>query len=151
MKTKNALLISLLFGSVALTGCATNGTKDSSVSEQAMPVPVEEVATSETEIIAYPAIEANSVSVKPSYYNYETSDMSSSERKALLDILSHLQEADVLIRTAESQQNPDQRIKFRYDWLRKDIYKINRGISDYLSSPESQPRSFEPVMGDYRR
>jgi len=96
-------------------------------------------------------ISGSSVVIKPTYYNYEISDQSTSERRALLDILAHLQQLDGLIAVAEANQNQDQRIKFRYDWLRTDMYKITRGISDHLSSPESQPRAVEPISGDYRR
>lgn len=149
MNIKPLLLLTGLFISVANVGCATNGSvsNDQSESDSTMV----EIPEKHEPILVEASTTSNNVLVKPSYYNYETSDASTSERKALLDILSHLQEVDVLIRSAEAQQNPDQRIKFRYDWLRKDLYKVNRGVSDYLSSPESQPRSFDPVMGDYRR
>lgn len=96
-------------------------------------------------------VSGSTVVVKPTYYNYEISDQSTSERKALLDILAHLQQLDGLIAISDANQNTDQRIKFRYDWLRADVYKITRGISDHLSSPESQPRVVEPINGDYRR
>ncbi|MBD3611517.1 MAG: hypothetical protein HUJ13_03730 [Hydrogenovibrio crunogenus] len=156
--SKLRLMSLILFSSSALlVGCSTSGEvkqqdQELSNASTASLDKDQQFQTNKAEVIPYESsVQLQPVSVKPSYYNYETSDMSSSERKALLNILSHLQEIDVLIKTAETQQNPDQRIKFRYDWLRKDLYKVNRGISDHLSSPESQPRSFEPVMGEYRR
>lgn len=91
------------------------------------------------------------VEFAPSGYSYEIAATSSSERKALLDILSQIQQMEGLIATAAANQNLDSRVKFRYDWLRQDLYKIDRGISDYLYSPESQPRTLEPIIGDYRR
>ncbi|PLA73957.1 hypothetical protein CYQ88_08310 [Hydrogenovibrio sp. SC-1] len=152
-------LISLIFfGTSLLAGCSTSGDvkhKNQEVSKTPIQPPVNKPQYQANKVEVLPldsTTQLRPVSIKPSFYSsYEASDMSSSERKALLNIVSHLQEINILIRTAETQQNPDQRIKFRYDWLRKDLYKINRGISDHLSSPESQPRSFEPVMGEYRR
>jgi len=142
---KLRLIPFVLFGaSSLLVGCSTSG----EVKQQDQTAP--QAVAQSVEVLPAPA-PLRPVSIKPSYYSYETSDMSSSERKAILNILSHLQEIDVLIQTAETQQNHDQRVKFRYDWLRKDLYKINRGISDHLSSPEAQPRTFEPVIGEYRR
>lgn len=84
------------------------------------------------------------------HYYYEPSE-STAERKALLAILKQLQQLDGLIAAGAANQNLDQRIKFRYDWLRQDVYKISRGISDHLASPESQPRIFDAIDGDYRR
>ena len=81
----------------------------------------------------------------------EVQFLDQSERKALLTILSHLQQADGLIQRAQVYQRPDQRIKFRYDWLRHDLHKINRSILDHLNSPENQTRFFEPLNDDYRR
>lgn len=127
-----------------LVGCQTAPSKiETQPAEQASKAPQVEPMVKE--------VSGSTVVVKPTYYNYEISDQSTSERRALLDILAHLQQLDGLIAVAEANQNPDQRIKFRYDWLRSDMYKITRGISDHLSSPESQPRVVEPVEGDYRR
>lgn len=83
--------------------------------------------------------------------NNEVQFLDSAEREALLALLSHLQQADALIQRAQAYQRPDQRIKFRYDWLRQDIYKINRSMLDHLNSPENQTRFFEPLNDDYRR
>ncbi|BBP46314.1 hypothetical protein THMIRHAS_16870 [Thiosulfatimonas sediminis] len=83
--------------------------------------------------------------------NYETQSIDDAERKALMDLLSHLQQTDALIQRAQQYQRPDQRIKFRYDWLRADLYKIKRSMLDHLNNPENQPRYFEPLNDDYRR
>lgn len=83
--------------------------------------------------------------------NNEVQFLDHSERKALLTLLSHLQQTDALIQRAQAYQRPDQRIKFRYDWLRIDLHKINRSILDHLNSPENQTRFFEPLHDDYRR
>ncbi|MBE0469922.1 MAG: RAQPRD family integrative conjugative element protein [Methyloprofundus sp.] len=78
-------------------------------------------------------------------------DSAALERRALLEILAHIEQTESLINVARAQQNPDQRIKFRYDWLNDDLHKVSRGIRDHLKAPQSQPRSVEPVLGDYRR
>ena len=83
--------------------------------------------------------------------NNEVQFLDQAERNALLDLLTHLQQTDVLIQRAQAYQRPDQRIKFRYDWLRHDLHKINRSILDHLNSPENQTRFFEPLNEDYRR
>jgi len=157
---KPSLLAPVLISIATLQGCATNALTDSGngheknytneggLTPQAKATAHENI---KLPVNSFNTTVVDSVHVSPSFYSYETSDMSTSERKALTDILLHLQDADILIQTAEAQQNNDQRIKFRYDWLRKDLYRIKRGVSDHLSSPESQPRAFEPVIGDYRR
>lgn len=153
---KTILLASVLISAAGLQACSTTASTGavSPYDKEVRSQPLESISQQGFNLPVEPASGAtvtDSVHVSPSYYSYETSDMSTSERKALSDILMHLQDADALIRTAEAQQSNDQRIKFRYDWLRKDLYKITRGISDHLSSPESQPRAFEPIVGDYRR
>jgi len=83
--------------------------------------------------------------------NNEVQFLDQAERKSLLTLLSHLQQSDALIQRSQAYQRPDQRIKFRYDWLRQDIHKMNRSILDHLNSPENQTRFFEPLNDDYRR
>ncbi len=83
--------------------------------------------------------------------NNEVQFLDQAERKSLLTLLSHLQQTDALIQRAQAYQRSDQRIKFRYDWLRQDLHKINRSILDHLNSPGNQTRFFEPLNDDYRR
>ncbi|HSV46447.1 MAG TPA: RAQPRD family integrative conjugative element protein, partial [Ramlibacter sp.] len=42
------------------------------------------------------------------------------------------------------------RVKFRYDWLGKDLDLVLRGVTDHLDAPR-QPRPVPPLVGDYRR
>ncbi|HEY9017600.1 RAQPRD family integrative conjugative element protein [Thiomicrospira sp.] len=138
----------IIFPLLYLVGCQTTP------EQPAKQVVVDENQVEESDHSIEPMVKevsGSTVVVKPTYYNYEISDQSTAERKALLDILAHLQQLDGLIAVAKANQNPDQRIKFRYDWLQTDMYKITRGISDHLSSPDSQPRVVEPIDGDYRR
>ena len=73
------------------------------------------------------------------------------ERTALARISHELEAIKPLIIEAASQANPDARIRFQYDWLRQDVDRIHRGIQDHIDAPRSEPRSFPPLRGDYRR
>ena len=73
------------------------------------------------------------------------------EREALARISHELQAVEPLIDQADSQANPDARIRFQYDWLRQDFERIRRGIQEHIDAPRAEPRSFPPLRGDYRR
>ncbi len=73
------------------------------------------------------------------------------EREALARVAHELEALDPLIREAESQASPDARIRFRYDWLRQDLSRLRQGIQEHIDVPRSEPRTFPPLRGDYRR
>ncbi|HGX93546.1 MAG TPA: conjugal transfer protein [Candidatus Tenderia sp.] len=73
------------------------------------------------------------------------------ERAALARIIHELQAIDPLIMEAASQANPDARVRFQYDWLRQDLDRIRLGIQEHVDTPRSEPRTFPPLRGDYRR
>lgn len=73
------------------------------------------------------------------------------ERESLARIAHELDALEALIRKAESQAEPDARIRFRYDWLRQDLTRVQQGIQDHIDAPRSEPRTFPPLRGDYRR
>jgi len=73
------------------------------------------------------------------------------EREQLARIAHELETLGPLIRTAESQANPDARVRFRYDWLRQDLLRMHLGIQEHIDAPRAEPRSFPPLRGDYRR
>ncbi len=73
------------------------------------------------------------------------------EREALARIAHELDTLETLIRKAESQAEPDARIRFRYDWLRQDLSRMQQGIQDHIDAPRTEPRTFPPLRGDYRR
>ena len=73
------------------------------------------------------------------------------ERAALARIDHELQAIEPLITQASSQAGPDTRIRFQYDWLRQDVDRIRRGIQAHIDAPRSEPRTFPPLRGDYRR
>ena len=73
------------------------------------------------------------------------------ERSALARINHELQSIEPLITEATSQANPDARIRFHYDWLQQDLDRIRLGIQEHIDTPRSEPRTFPPLRGDYRR
>ncbi len=73
------------------------------------------------------------------------------ERAALVRIIHELQAIQPLITEAESQANPDARVRFQYDWLRQDLDRIRLGIQEHIDTPRSEPRTFPPLRGDYRQ
>ena len=73
------------------------------------------------------------------------------EREVLARIAHEIEAIRPLIRQAASQANPDTRIRFQYDWLRQDLDRIRLGIQDHIDTPRSEPRTFPPLRGDYRR
>ena len=73
------------------------------------------------------------------------------ERAALARISNELHAIQPLITEVETQANPDARIRFQYGWLRQDLIKIQQGIHAHIDAPRSEPRTFPPLRGDYRR
>ena len=73
------------------------------------------------------------------------------EREALARLIQEIRGLDPLIATAESQALLDARIRFRYDWLRRDLRRIREGIQDHIDAPRNEPRLFPPMRGDYRQ
>ncbi|MES9897686.1 MAG: RAQPRD family integrative conjugative element protein [Sedimenticola sp.] len=73
------------------------------------------------------------------------------EREALARIIHELQAIEPLVKKAASQANPDARVRFQYEWLRQDLDHIRFGIQKHIDIPRSEPRTFPPLRGDYRR
>ena len=73
------------------------------------------------------------------------------EREVRARITHELEATEPLIAEAEAQVNPDARIRFQYDWLRQDLERIRLGIQKHIDAPRSEPRTFTPLRGDYRR
>jgi len=72
------------------------------------------------------------------------------EREALARIAHELQRVQVLVTESARTADTSARIRFRYDWLEKDLELVQRGIADHLDAPR-QPRPVPPLSGDYRR
>ena len=73
------------------------------------------------------------------------------EREVLARLLHELQAIDSLIGHAEAQRDKESRIRFQYDWLKQDLSRIKAGIQAHLEAPRTEPRTFPPLRGDYRR
>lgn len=73
-----------------------------------------------------------------------------SEREALARIAQELQRLQVQVAQAAKSADTSARVKFRYDWLEKDLELVLRGVADHLDAPR-QPRPVPPLAGDYRR
>ena len=69
----------------------------------------------------------------------------------LARIAHELQALEPLIRKAESAAIPEARIRFRYDWLRRDLARVQVGLETHLEAAADEPRAFAPLRGDYRR
>ena len=74
-----------------------------------------------------------------------------SERSALAKLIHEIDALTPLIQAAEVQADPDLRIRFQYAWLRQDLARVRQGIAEHLEAPQSEPRRFPPLRGDYRR
>ena len=73
------------------------------------------------------------------------------EREALARLSHEIEALEPLIRSTQSQANPDARVRFRYDWLRQDLARVQLGIQEHIDAPRAEPRTFPPLRGDYRR
>ena len=73
------------------------------------------------------------------------------ERAALARLNHEIEALEPLVREAELQADPDDRIRFQYDWLRRDLRQIRFAIEEHIEAPQSEPRKVPPLLGDYRR
>ncbi len=72
-----------------------------------------------------------------------------SERESLARIAQELRRLQVQVAQAARTADTSARVKFRYDWLEKDLELVLRGVTDHLDAPR-QPRPVPPLAGDYR-
>ena len=73
-----------------------------------------------------------------------------SERESLARIAQELRRLQAQVADASRNADTSARVKFRYDWLEKDLELVLRGVTDHLDAPR-QPRPVPPLTGDYRR
>lgn len=71
------------------------------------------------------------------------------ERTALTRLIAEIERLEPLIAHAESESESNDRVSFRYDWLRRDLDEVKSGIEAFLTDAEFTPRSFEPLQGEY--
>ena len=91
------------------------------------------------------------------------------EREHLARLAHELEALAPLLDGAQRHADPDARIRFRHDWLRQDLERVQQGIQEHLQAPRAEPRrvaplhgveplrgvaprhGVEPLRGDYRR
>jgi RAQPRD family integrative conjugative element protein len=73
------------------------------------------------------------------------------ERGTLARLEHELAALEPLVAEAEAQAPPDARIRFRYDWLREDLERVQAGIRAHVSAARAEPHKIPPLRGDYRR
>ncbi len=72
------------------------------------------------------------------------------EREKLARIAHELESVQALVADAERTAPTGQRVKFRYDWLLKDLEMLRQGVVTHADAPR-QPRPVAPLRGDYRQ
>ena len=73
------------------------------------------------------------------------------EREALSNIRSELSALEILVVSAQSKSNSDNRTTFDYQILLEDLQKIQSGISNHLASPMEPivPSTINPLKANY--
>ena len=75
--------------------------------------------------------------------------ISDTERELRTQMLRELEVIEELIDRAEAEFEPNSRLRFRYDLLRRDLERVRVGITSSLLPPRPEPRSFPPIEGKY--
>lgn len=73
------------------------------------------------------------------------------EREVLARVIHELELLEPLLAEAETAADPDVRIHFHYEWLKKDLERVRQGIQEHIDAPRAEPRNVAPLRGDYRR
>ena len=71
------------------------------------------------------------------------------QRESLARIAHELTRLEQLAAEAQRQQDVNGRVRFRFDWLGRDLALVRRGIEDHADAPR-QPRPVPVLRGDYR-
>lgn len=82
------------------------------------------------------------------------------EKAYLVQIMNQLDALQPLILAAQKSQLPDKRVQFHYsryqdnegnehNGLLEDVAAIKAGITQYLNQPAIEPRTVQPLQGDY--
>ena len=73
-----------------------------------------------------------------------------SERENLARIAHELERIQAQVSAAAKDAPTGQRVKFRYDWLQRDLELLRLGVTNHVDAPR-QPRPVAPLRGDYRQ
>lgn len=72
------------------------------------------------------------------------------ERERLARIANEIEQVQVLVANAEKSAPTGQQVKFRYDWLLRDLELLRQGVVTHVDAPR-QMRPVTPLRGDYRQ
>ena len=75
----------------------------------------------------------------------------SEEMARLKNAQAELAQLQLQLHAAEAAADPDARIHFRYDWLRRDLAIIRRAIQAHIDASTCASTAKPCVRGDYRR
>lgn len=71
------------------------------------------------------------------------------ERENLARITNEIERLQIMVKEASTAAPAGQRVKFRYDWLTRDLQMMRDGIEQHVDAPR-QPRPVPPLRGEYR-
>lgn len=71
------------------------------------------------------------------------------ERENLVQLAHELERLKAQVAQAERTAPTAQRVKFRYDWLQRDLELMRQGVLTHADAAR-QPRPVVPLRGDYR-
>ena len=72
------------------------------------------------------------------------------EREKLVRIANELENVKAMVSDALHTAPTGQRVKFRYDWLIRDLDLLRQGVISHTDAPRQQ-RPVAPLRGDYRQ
>ena len=72
------------------------------------------------------------------------------EREQLARLVHELEALQPLLKAAQSQADPDARIRFEHTWLAHELDRVKRGVEEHIKAPQTHPRQFPALQGDYR-
>lgn len=72
------------------------------------------------------------------------------EREQLARISHEIEQVQAMVAEASRRALPPQRVRFRYDWLQRDLQMLRAGIEQHVEAPR-RPRPVPPLRGDYRQ
>lgn len=71
------------------------------------------------------------------------------ERENLVQLANELERLKAQVAQAERTAPTAQRVKFRYDWLQRDLELVRQAVLTHADAAR-QPRPVVPLRGDYR-
>lgn len=112
--------------------------------EQANPKPTAGARVRRAWLLALLVAAAGAASAQPIYGGDEA------EREQLARIAHEIERLQSMVAAAAQSAPTGQRVKFRYDWLARDLEMLKDGVVQHLDAPR-QPRPVPPLRGDYRQ